>query len=73
VSEFVHEDQGDVWIGVHADINDKREAQFARYEAMAQLRRLSLNIQDSIEAERLAVSREVHDQLGAALTGMRST
>jgi PAS domain S-box-containing protein len=71
VSEFVREDLGKVWISVHTDINDQRQAQHARDEALAQLRRLSLNIQDSIEAERLAVSREVHDQLGAALTGMR--
>jgi signal transduction histidine kinase len=71
VSEFVHEELGKVWIGVHTDINAQRQAQLARDEALAQLRRLSLNIQDSIEAERLAVSREVHDQLGAALTGMR--
>jgi len=71
ISEFVHEDMGKVWVAVHTDITDQRQALHARDEALAQLRRLSLNIQDSIEAERLAVSREVHDQLGAALTGMR--
>ena len=70
-SAFVHEDLGRVWIAVHTDINDQRQAQRARDDALAQLRSLSLNIQDSIEAERLALSREVHDQLGAALTGMR--
>lgn len=71
VSEFVHEALGKVWISVHTDINDQRVAQHARDQALADLRRLSLNIQDSVEAERLAVSRNVHDQLGAALTGMR--
>jgi PAS domain S-box-containing protein len=71
VSEFVHEELGRVYIAVHTDIDAQRLAQQARDQALDQLRRLSLNIQDSIEAERLAVSRDVHDQLGAALTGMR--
>jgi PAS domain S-box-containing protein len=71
VSEFVHEELGRVWVSVHTDINDQHLAQQARDQALAELRRLSLNIQDSVEAERLALSREVHDQLGAALTGMR--
>jgi len=71
VSEFEHEGQGKVWVGVHSDITEQRRAQLARDDALLQLRRLSLNIQDSIEAERLAVSRDVHDQLGAALTGIR--
>lgn len=71
VSEMHFEGLGAVWVGVHSDINERRLAQDARAEALAQLRRLSLNVQDSIEAERLGVSRDVHDQLGAALTGMR--
>jgi PAS domain S-box-containing protein len=70
VTEFVHEGLGKVWISVHTDVSDQRQAQHARDVALDQLRRLSSNIQDAIEAERLAVSREVHDQLGAALTGM---
>ena len=71
VSELLHEGMGRVWISVHTDITAQREAQHTRDEALFQLRRLTLNIQDSIEAERLAVSRDVHDLLGAALTGMR--
>jgi PAS domain S-box-containing protein len=71
VSTMLYEGMGRVWVAVHSDITEQRLAQHARDNAFAQLRRLSLNIQDSIEAERLAVSREVHDQLGAALTGMR--
>lgn len=71
VSELRYAGLGKIWVSVHTDINDKRLAQDAREEAMVALQRLSLNIQDSLEAERLAVSRDVHDQLGAALTGMR--
>jgi two-component system sensor histidine kinase UhpB len=70
-SAMQHEGLGRVWVAVHSDITEQRLAQDARDNAFAQLRRLSLNIQDSLEAERLAVSREVHDQLGAALTGIR--
>jgi PAS domain S-box-containing protein len=71
VSTFVHEELGPLWISVHTDITEQRLAQQARDAALADLRRLTLNVQESIEAERLALSREVHDQLGAALTGMR--
>jgi two-component system, NarL family, sensor histidine kinase UhpB len=40
-------------------------------DALAQLRHLSLHVQNAVEAERLALAREVHDELGAALTGIR--
>lgn len=70
-SEFVHEELGKVWIAVHSDINEQRLAQQSRDDALDQLRRLSLNIQESIEVQRMEVSRDVHDQLGAALTGIR--
>jgi PAS domain S-box-containing protein len=71
VSELHCPGLGTIWVAVHSDVNERRLAQGARDEALAQLRRLSLNIQDAIEEERRAVSRDVHDQLGAALTGMR--
>lgn len=71
VSELEYESSGKVWVSVHTDINEERLAQQARDKALLQLQRQSLRVQDSIEEERLAVSREVHDQLGAALTGMR--
>jgi PAS domain S-box-containing protein len=53
VSELHFEGLGAVWVAVHSDINDKRLAQDARAAALEQLRRLTLNVQDSIEAERL--------------------
>ncbi|NVO05911.1 MAG: PAS domain-containing protein, partial [Rhodoferax sp.] len=71
VTEMQHDALGKVWVGVQTDITEQHLAMQARDAALADLRRLSLNIQDSIEAERVAVSREVHDQLGSALTGMR--
>ena len=71
VSELTHETAGKIWISVHTDINEKRHAQDQRERALSQLQRMSLNYQDSIEAERAAISRDVHDQLGASLTGLR--
>jgi len=71
VNEVHYDGVGKVWVSVHTDINAQHLAQAARQEALEQLQRLSLNFQDSVEAERLALSREVHDQLGASLTGMR--
>jgi signal transduction histidine kinase len=55
---------------VHSDTTARHLAQAARDQAMVQLQRLSHSVIDQIEEERRAVSREVHDQLGAALTGM---
>jgi PAS domain S-box-containing protein len=71
VTEMHYEGLGKVWIAVHHDITERRQAEAARDEAIVQLQRLSRSVQDQIEAERTAVSREVHDQLGAALTGLR--
>ncbi len=70
VFELVDEGFGKVWVALHGDPQDRCLAQDAPTQTFDPLR-LSLHIQDSIEAERLAIARDVHDQLGAALTGMR--
>jgi PAS domain S-box-containing protein len=40
-------------------------------DALAQLRRLTAHMHDSIERERLALATDIHDHVGASLTGAR--
>jgi PAS domain S-box-containing protein len=71
VSAFDHGELGKLWVGVNYDITETRFALQARDAAHAELRRLSAGVQESIERERSAIARDIHDQLGAVLTGIR--
>lgn len=53
------------------DITARRNAQRALEEANRRLSDLAVHLQESIEAERKAVARDVHDQVGATLTAVR--
>lgn len=68
--ELVDESFGKVWVALHAELHERRQAHDASTQAFDR-RQLALPIQDAIEAERLAIARDVHDQLGAELTGLR--
>lgn len=52
-------------------VADRREAERRLLEANEQLRALSLQIQSAREEERGRIAREVHDELGSELTGLR--
>jgi PAS domain S-box-containing protein len=71
ISTFEHDELGRVWVNLCSDVTDAREAELARDRADGELRRLAARTQELLEAERAALSRDLHDQLGAALTGMR--
>lgn len=71
VTAFDHADHGPVWVTVQTDVTEARLAKEQSDAARAQLERLSANLRGSIEAERAAIARDVHDQLGSVLTGMR--
>jgi PAS domain S-box-containing protein len=71
ISAFDHAEYGLVWVAVHNDVTEAHEAQQARDVAYAELERLSANLRESIERERGAIARDVHDQLGSVLTAMR--
>ncbi|HEX7375077.1 MAG TPA: PAS domain S-box protein [Steroidobacteraceae bacterium] len=53
------------------DISRRKEAQRALEQTNGRLRELAAHLQESIEDERIAVARDVHDQVGATLTAMR--
>jgi PAS domain S-box-containing protein len=71
VSGLDHVSKGWLWVGVCSNITDERVAQINLNETHQQLQRLAANLQESVEQERSALSREVHDQIGSALTGIR--
>jgi len=71
VSGFAHADHGNVWISVHNDVTDARLAQQARDAALLELSSLAANREESIERERAAISRDVHDHLGSILSAIR--
>lgn len=71
ISAFEHPEHGPVWLNVIGDITEEREAQLARDRATSELNRLASRMQQTIEDERAALSRDVHDQVGAVLAGMQ--
>lgn len=57
-------------VGAAMDISERKQAEGARDAAEAELHALACHQQESIEAERASLSRDVHDQIGALLTGI---
>lgn len=57
-------------INLH-DITDSKEAEQRLNESTAELRLLASHLQDVREEERTAMAREIHDELGQQLTGLK--
>lgn len=53
------------------DITARRKAEQALQESTEQLRALSAHLQTVREEERTRIAREIHDELGQALTGLK--
>ena len=53
------------------EVTDRRRAEAALRRSHEQLRRLSEHLQTALEQERTRIAREVHDELGQALTGLK--
>jgi two-component system sensor histidine kinase UhpB len=62
---------GKIWISVQSDITSMRHIQQERDTAYQMVARLADHLQDTLEEQRRALAREVHDQIGATLTGIR--
>jgi PAS domain S-box-containing protein len=58
-------------IGFMTDITERRRAQEDRQRSMEQLRALAARLESIREEERKRVAREIHDQLGQALTAIK--
>lgn len=70
-TSFVHNQFGRVWLNVHNDITAQVLAEQERDRVHADLLRLSLKSQNAIEDELAALSRDIHDEIGSLLTGVR--
>jgi signal transduction histidine kinase len=66
-----HPSLGRVWVSVQSDITDLRRLRDERDAAHHALERLTDHVQDEMEELRRQIAREVHDEIGAALTGIR--
>lgn len=53
------------------DVTERKEAEDELKHSEAQLRALSARIQSVREKERTVIAREIHDELGQALTGLK--
>jgi signal transduction histidine kinase/CheY-like chemotaxis protein len=63
--------QGTQWEGMMFDITERKLAEIEILRSQEQLRELSAHIQDVREQERLALAREVHDDMGSMLTAIK--
>lgn len=59
------------WLTVCRDVTDIREATHQLLQSRSRLRALAARLDGVREEERAAVAREVHDELGQELTGLR--
>jgi PAS domain S-box-containing protein len=57
--------------GLLSDITERRRAEEERQRSVEQLRALAARLQSIREEERKSVAREIHDQLGQALTAIK--
>jgi PAS domain S-box-containing protein len=59
------------WYGVATDVDEQKHATEALQATSDQLRALSASLQSAREQESTRISREIHDELGGALTSLR--
>ncbi len=69
--EFVgyRDEPGEIWL-LH-DVTDRKKAEKALKASEAELRKLAGHLQDVRETERTHIAREIHDELGQYLTGLK--
>jgi two-component system, NarL family, sensor histidine kinase UhpB len=58
-------------VGGITDVTERRQAQETLERSRKQLRALSARVETSREEERTRISREIHDELGQMLTGLK--
>jgi PAS domain S-box-containing protein len=59
------------WYGTSTDIEDRKQAAEEVKTTSEQLRALSSQLHSAREEEGIRIAREIHDELGAALTSLR--
>jgi signal transduction histidine kinase len=59
------------WEGIMLNISQSKQAEAALRQSKQQLHEFSTHIEEAREQERVAIAREVHDELGSLLTATR--
>jgi len=71
VSAQISLPDGQALVGFVADITERKHAREGLENSLQQLHALSIHLQTIREDERASISREIHDELGQALTGLK--
>ncbi len=69
----LYDEQGNLlkWYGVSTDIETNKQAEEKLNQVNSELHRLSSHLQNIQENERTFIAREIHDELGQLLTGLK--
>lgn len=69
----IHDPAGELTGAVHVihDITERKQAEIALRDSLEQLRNLSARLESAREQERTRIAREIHDELGHALTVLK--
>jgi PAS domain S-box-containing protein len=59
------------WLGLAHDVTDKNIAEERLQKSYQDIRLLASNLQNIREEERTSIAREIHDELGQQLTGLK--
>lgn len=72
-AELTYDDNGEIvkLVGTVHDITQRKKIEEEQKRSLAQLKQLSVHIEQAREDERLNISRELHDDLGQALTAVK--
>jgi len=68
---FVYKLPAGELVAIYDDVSEKKRAEEQMARSQEQLRALSTRLQEAREEERTRISREIHDELGQALTGLK--
>ncbi len=68
--QVMYEDRP-VWLALSIDITEKKRAEELLKKSYEDIRQLASHLQDIREEERAHIAREIHDELGQQLTGLK--